>query len=61
MAYVVSTHFGLDVQVRASRYIALWDGDSRALRDSLERITSTARKLIDDVEAVNVQSVADAA
>ena len=61
VAYVVCRHFGLDVQVRASRYIALWDGDSKALRESLERITSTARKLIDDVEAVNVRSVADAA
>ena len=55
VAYVVSTHFGLDVQVRASRYIALWDGDSKALRDSLERITSTARALIDDVEAVDTR------
>ena len=43
----------MDAQVRASRYIALWDGDSKALRDSLERITSTARALIDDVEALD--------
>ncbi len=28
VAYVVCTHFGLDVEVRASRYIALWDGDA---------------------------------
>ena len=52
VAYVVCTHFGLDVEVRASRYIALWDGDSKALRASLERITNTARDIIDDVEAV---------
>ena len=50
VAYVVCTHFGLDVEVRASRYIALWDGDSKALRASLERIASTARGVIDDVE-----------
>ncbi len=52
VAYVVCTHFGLDVEVRASRYIALWDGDSKALRASLERIANTARGIIDDVEAV---------
>ncbi len=51
VAYVVCTHFGLDVEVRASRYIALWDGDSKALRASLERIAKTARDIIDDVEA----------
>ena len=49
VAYVVCTHFGLDVEVRASRYIALWDGDAKALRASLERIANTARALIDDV------------
>jgi antirestriction protein ArdC len=53
VAYVVCTHAGLDVEVRASRYIALWDGDSKALRASLERIANTARQLIDDVEAVS--------
>ena len=51
VAYVVCRHFGLDVEVRASRYIALWDGDSKALRASLERIADTARPTIDDVEA----------
>ena len=51
VAYVVCTHFGLDVEVRASRYIALWNGDSKALRASLERIAKTARGIIDDVEA----------
>ncbi len=51
VAYVVCTHFGLDVEVRASRYIALWNGDSKSLRASLERIANTARALIDDLEA----------
>ena len=55
VAYVVCTHFGLDVEVRASRYIALWDGDSKALRGSLERIADTARAVIDDVEAVRIR------
>ena len=53
VAYVVCTHFGLDVEVRASRYIALWDGDAKALRASLERIANTARALIDDVERLD--------
>ncbi len=53
VAYVVCSHSGLDVEVRASRYIALWDGDSKALRASLERIADTARAIIDDVEAVS--------
>ena len=52
VAYVVCTHFGLDSEVRASRYIAIWDGDSKALRASLERIASAARGIIDDVEAL---------
>ncbi len=51
VAYVVCLHFGLDTEVRSSRYIALWDGDSKALRASLERIADTARDIIDDVEA----------
>ncbi len=50
VAYVVCKHFSLDVEVRSSRYIALWDGDSKALRGSLERIANTARGIIDDIE-----------
>ncbi len=53
VAYVVCKHFGLDVEVRSSRYIALWDGDSKALRASLERIANTARSIIDDVESLS--------
>ena len=52
VAYVVWTHAGLNLEVRASRYIALWDGDAKALRASLERIANTTRELIDDVEAL---------
>ena len=55
VAYVVCTHFRLDVEVRSSRYIALWDGDSKALRGSLERIANTARNIIDDVEALDTR------
>ncbi|MCH8851586.1 MAG: ImmA/IrrE family metallo-endopeptidase [Planctomycetes bacterium] len=53
VAYVVCTHFGLDVEVRASRYIALWDGDGKALRASLDRIAKTARDIIDALEALD--------
>ena len=52
VAYVVCRHFGLDSETRSSRYIALWDGDSKSLRASLERISKTARGIIDDVAAV---------
>jgi len=53
VAYVVCLHFGLDTEVRSSRYIALWDGDSKALRASLERIANTARDIIDDIDNAN--------
>lgn len=58
VAYVVCTHFGLDVEVRASRYIALWNGDSKGLRESLERIADTARAIIDETEALDRKAVA---
>ena len=51
VAYVVCRHCGLDVELRASRYIALWGGDAKALAASLARISETARVLIEDVEA----------
>ncbi len=53
IAYVVCRHFGLDTTVRSSAYIALWDGNAKALRESLERIATTARTLIDDVDALD--------
>ena len=53
VAYVVCSHFGLDTELRASRYIALWDGDAKALRESLDRIATTARAIIDDVDALD--------
>ena len=52
VAYVVCNHVGLDTSVRSSAYIALWNGDGKALRDSLKRTADTARKLIDDVLAL---------
>ncbi len=48
VAYVVCQHFGLDTEVRSSRYIALWQGDAKSMRESLERIATTARSIIDD-------------
>ena len=58
VAYVVCQHFGLDVEVRASRYIALWQGDSKALRESLHRISETAKAIIDDAETADGKAVA---
>ncbi len=51
VAYVVCQHFGLDTEVRSSRYIALWQGDAKSMRESLERIATTARSIIDDASA----------
>ena len=55
VAYVVCRHFGLDTNVRSSTYIAIWQGDAKALRESLERIATTARDIIDDVEALDTR------
>ncbi len=52
VAYVVCKHFGLDSSVRSAAYIALWQGDSKALKASLQRIADTARSMIDDVDAL---------
>jgi len=56
VAYVVCRHFGLDVELRASRYIALWDGDAKALGRSMERISRAARELIEDAESAGAGS-----
>lgn len=49
-AYVICRHFGLDVELRSSRYIATWGGDAKKLGASLSRISKAARELIEDVE-----------
>lgn len=51
VAYVVCRHFNLDTSIRSSAYIALWSGDGKAMRESLDRITKTARGIIDDAIA----------
>ena len=51
VAYVVCKHFGLDTSVRSSAYIALWSGDGKAMRESMDRIAKTARTIIDDAIA----------
>jgi len=50
VAYVVCRHFALDTEVRSSCYIALWQGDAKSLRESLDRIAKTARSIIDDID-----------
>ncbi len=52
VAYVVCRHFGLDTSVRSSAYIALWNGNGKAMRESMDRIAKTARKIIDDATSV---------
>ena len=50
VAYVVCRHFNLDVELRASRYIASWSGDGKALAGSLGRVSAASQRLIEDVE-----------
>lgn len=52
VAYVVCRHFGLDCSVRSSAYIALWNGDGKAMRESMDRIAKTARAIIDETTAL---------
>ena len=52
VAYVVCRHFNLDTSIRSSAYIALWNGDGKAMRESMDRIAKTARAIIDDTSAV---------
>ena len=52
VAYVVCRHFALDTSIRSSAYIALWNGDGKAMRESMDRIAKTARAIIDDTSAV---------
>jgi hypothetical protein len=58
VAYVVCRHFGLDVELRASRYITKSGGDGKKVAESFERISRTARELIEGVgyaEGMNIQ------
>ena len=48
VAYVVCRHFNLDTSIRSSAYIAIWNGDGKAMRESMDRIAKTARAIIDD-------------
>ena len=58
VAYVVCRHFRLDAELRASRYIALYNGDSKTLAASLDRISHTASGLIEGIAEVEVMKVA---
>lgn len=51
VAYVVCKHFGLDTSVRSSRYIAIWKGDVKSLKSSLDLIAKTSRSIIDDISS----------
>jgi len=51
VAYVVCRHFGLECDLRCTRYIALWDGNGAAVRQSMRRIADTAKSIIDAIES----------
>lgn len=52
VAYVVCRHFGLDVELRSSRYITHWGGDAKKLASSFARVSQTARELIEGVRVL---------
>ena len=56
VAYVVCRHFNLDVELRASRYIAIWGGDGKTVAASLGRISEASQRLVEDVEAFDQRS-----
>ena len=57
VAYVVSQGVGLDVNSASSDYIQLYNGDRNTLMLSLERIQSTASKILRGImtERGNIQ------
>lgn len=59
VAYVVCRYFGLDVELRAGRYITLWGGDAEKLSGSLSRISETAKGLIEEMGMVMEQRVGE--
>jgi antirestriction protein ArdC len=59
VAYVVCRHFDLDVELRASRYIAHWGGDAKKLSSSLTRASKAARELIEDVKEQKVPATVE--
>jgi len=58
VAYVVCQHFGLDSEVRSAAYIAIWQGNGKALRESLQRIQKTSAAIIDDIETPTTRKAA---
>jgi len=60
VAYVVCRHFDLDVELRASRYIASWGGDGKTLAASLGRVSAASQRLIEDVETSDRRSGSEA-
>lgn len=53
VAYVVCSHFGLDV--KAAEYIALWKGDSQQIMARLESIRRAATIIIQEVEKHEIE------
>jgi hypothetical protein len=47
-AYVVCKHFGYDIN--SPNYLALWSTDSKQLRERMDRISRTARQIIEQIE-----------
>ena len=63
VAYVVCRAVGLDCSTRASDYIQLWQGDSKILLRSLEKIRSVSSTILMELDTLAQanQEVADVA
>ncbi len=58
VAYIVCRHFGHDTEIRSSKYIAIWNGDSKALKASLNLIANTAKSIIVDITSATQSKAA---
>ena len=57
VAAVVCSAFGVDSTVRSSDYISLYRGTTETLGESLQFIQKTAEKIIEGINAVDIDSV----
>lgn len=46
--YVVCRHLGYDIN--SPNYLALWSADSKQLRERMDRVSQTARQIIEQIE-----------
>jgi len=58
VGFIVADAFGLDSIKHCSDYIQLYNGNAETLRESLQQIQSTARSIIESIQAAEVSDAA---